>query len=93
MDESTAQQFIVLFKGEKNHQFRGLYTYDADLDLVLKCYAGSLGPDSIDRDQVTAFFKYDSGSRTFRPIATKTFHRNVHAVALTMESIVRHKRH
>ncbi|KAJ3226399.1 Calmodulin-regulated spectrin-associated protein 2 [Clydaea vesicula] len=76
LDESKYENFIILFKGLKNNTFRGLYSYDSNLNQVLKTYTESQGPDSLTTDDVIEFYKYDSGSRTFKSIPTKSFGKN-----------------
>ncbi|KAJ1562957.1 Calmodulin-regulated spectrin-associated protein 2, partial [Nowakowskiella sp. JEL0078] len=87
LDESISQNFIILFRGERNHAFRGLYTYDVNLNQILKCFAGGNGPDSIKDDDVLEFYKYDSGAREFKRIPTRHFGRSVHAVALASQNL------
>ena len=82
MEDSDASHFIILFKGQKNHLFKGLYSYDPELEQVLKVYTGTVGPNVLERNQVLEFYKYDSGSRTFKALSTKSFGRTVHAVAI-----------
>ncbi|KAJ3134704.1 hypothetical protein HK101_004320 [Irineochytrium annulatum] len=107
--DSTASHFIILFRGPKNHAFRGLYSFDPNLHQVLKVYAPASGAppsdgDSLDipttpssaaaaapinsgpatllEEDVAEFYKYDSGSRGFKLLPTKSFGISVHAVAL-----------
>lgn len=83
MEDSKADNFIILLRDNKNHSFRGLYSYDAELGQVLKVYAGTVGPDSITSADVVDYFKYDTGSRTLKTLPTKAWGMSVHAVALT----------
>ncbi|KAJ3076513.1 putative deoxyribonuclease tatdn3 [Podochytrium sp. JEL0797] len=39
LDSSPAHHFIILFRGLKNHAFKGLYSYDPSLRQVLRVYA------------------------------------------------------
>ncbi|KAJ3127862.1 Calmodulin-regulated spectrin-associated protein 2 [Nowakowskiella sp. JEL0407] len=82
-EHSESQNFIILFRGERNHGFRGLYTYDITLSQVLKCYAGGSGPDVLSEEDILEFYKYDSGAREFKLLPTKHFGRSVHAVVLS----------
>ncbi|KAJ8331588.1 hypothetical protein QVD99_001857 [Batrachochytrium dendrobatidis] len=82
LHDSPAQHFVIIFKDVNNFSFRGLYSWDAVLDQTLKVYAGALGRNVLDPSQVLEFYKYDSGARTFKPVATKSFGRSVHAVAV-----------
>ncbi|KAJ3042069.1 Calmodulin-regulated spectrin-associated protein 2 [Rhizophlyctis rosea] len=80
--DSPQSHFIILFKNPENHTFRGLYSYDPVLDQALKVYAGTQGPDVLDAAAISAYYKYDSGARTFRGVPTKSLGRSVHAVAV-----------
>ncbi|KAJ3389965.1 Calmodulin-regulated spectrin-associated protein 1 [Chytriomyces hyalinus] len=107
LEASSSSHFIILFRGPKNHAFKGLYSYDAQLQQVLKVYAPAFlsggpkddtlfdaaktpptpssaagGPSSISEEDVMEFYKYDSGSRSFKVVPTKSFGVSVHAVAL-----------
>ncbi|KAI8844344.1 hypothetical protein BJ741DRAFT_573464 [Chytriomyces cf. hyalinus JEL632] len=107
LEASPSSHFIILFRGPKNHAFKGLYSYDAQLQQVLKVYAPAFlaggpkddtlfdaaktpptpssaagGPSSISEEDVMEFYKYDSGSRSFKVVPTKSFGVSVHAVAL-----------
>ncbi|ORY47220.1 DUF1781-domain-containing protein [Rhizoclosmatium globosum] len=39
LETSSANHFIILFRGLKNHAFKGLYSYDPQLHQVLRVYA------------------------------------------------------
>ncbi|KAI9350883.1 hypothetical protein BDR26DRAFT_1003689 [Obelidium mucronatum] len=105
LDASKANHFIILFRGLKNHAFKGLYSYDNHLHQVLRVYApasdartvdekrvpsaatpatpsSAAGPNSISEQDVLEFYKYDSGSRSFKVVPTRSFGASVHAVAL-----------
>ncbi len=73
---------MILLKGQKNHSFRGLYSYDPELDQVMKVHLGTHGPDILDVSLVQEFYKYDSGSRGFKTMPMKSFGRTVHAVSI-----------
>ncbi|KAJ3411880.1 Calmodulin-regulated spectrin-associated protein 1 [Chytridiales sp. JEL 0842] len=122
LESSTAHHFIILFRGLKNHAFRGLYSYDPNLHQVLKVYAPASThpstpsttttttttkatstaasrketavtppsavfrtPDSLTDEDVMEFYKYDSGTRSFKLLPTRTFGLSVHAVAVRSE--------
>ncbi|KAI9209516.1 CKK domain-containing protein [Polychytrium aggregatum] len=88
LSESSAQHFVVLLRDRKNHGFRGLYSYDPHLEQILRVYAPpvahahSSAPDVLRQDDVLEFYKYDSGSREFKPIPTHSWGRSVHAVVI-----------
>ncbi|KAJ3131027.1 putative deoxyribonuclease tatdn3 [Physocladia obscura] len=117
LEASQAFYFVILFRGLKNHAFKGLYSYDPQLQQILRVYApaaattrktplefddfeshaiksttrrlssanshpAAAGPNSIREQDVLEFYKYDSGSRSFKVVPTKSFGVSVHAVAL-----------
>ncbi|KAJ3417175.1 Calmodulin-regulated spectrin-associated protein 1 [Chytridiales sp. JEL 0842] len=97
LEASPGSHFIILLRGSKNHAFRGLYSYDPALNQVLKVYAppavvdehtGQIvsapysGPDSLTETDVLEFFKYDSGTRSFKILPTKSFGMSVSAVSI-----------
>ncbi|KAJ3198023.1 putative deoxyribonuclease tatdn3 [Entophlyctis luteolus] len=111
LEASSASHFIILFRGLKNHAFKGLYSYDPRLQHVVRVYSQAsltpeskleihaidgepikpkpsrilsgyaAGPSSICASDVLEFYKYDSGSRTFKVVPTKSFGVSVHAIA------------
>ncbi|TPX63387.1 hypothetical protein SpCBS45565_g06658 [Spizellomyces sp. 'palustris'] len=83
LSTSPSTHFIILFRDIKNHSFRGLYSYDPELDQALRIYG--VGPDVLDTNSVAEFYKYDSGARTFKSLPTKSFGRSVHGVAVARE--------
>ncbi|KND03797.1 uncharacterized protein SPPG_01254 [Spizellomyces punctatus DAOM BR117] len=83
LSTSPSTHFIILFRDVKNHSFRGLYSYDPELDHALRLYG--VGPDVLDTHSVAEFYKYDSGARTFKSLPTKSFGRSVHGVAIARE--------
>ena len=98
MEQSKSAHFVILFRGLKNHAFKGLYSYDPLLHQVLKLNPSTnvpaapdasrpnlLGPESIDETGVLEFYKYDSGSRSFKPLPTQSFGMSVHAVSVRSE--------
>ncbi|KAJ3008198.1 UNVERIFIED_CONTAM: hypothetical protein HDU68_003204, partial [Siphonaria sp. JEL0065] len=108
LDASSAHHFIILFRGLKNHAFKGLYSYDANLHQVLRVYAPAslaiassndlpkpstpttptssiVGPNTLTEQDVLEFYKYDSGSRSFKVVPTRSFGASVHAVAVRSE--------
>ena len=48
----------------------------------MKVYPGTQGPDVLDVSTVHEFYKYDSGSRSFKTVPMKSFGRTVHAVVI-----------
>ena len=82
MADSKSDNFIILLRDSKNHSFRGLYSYDVDLGQVLKLWSGGLGPNSIAEHDVVEFFKYDTGSRSFKGTSMRQFSSNICAVAM-----------
>ncbi|ORY44546.1 hypothetical protein BCR33DRAFT_717059 [Rhizoclosmatium globosum] len=110
LETSSANHFIILFRGLKNHAFKGLYSYDPQLHQVLRVYAPAaisspqrpatsflpdivpptpgtpnisvVGPNTIAESDVLEYYKYDSGSRSFKALPTKSFGVSVHAVAV-----------
>ncbi|KAG5459944.1 MAG: microtubule-binding calmodulin-regulated spectrin-associated-domain-containing protein, partial [Olpidium bornovanus] len=71
LDGFAGDNFVILFRGTKDHAFRALYSYDAKTSEVLKVYG--TGPMSLTGAQVAEFYKYDSGSRSFKTVPTKSF--------------------
>ncbi|KAL7752235.1 hypothetical protein RI367_002280 [Sorochytrium milnesiophthora] len=80
MEETGFDNFVILMRDLKNHSFKGLYTFDEELSQVLRLYG--TGPDELLVDDVAGFFKYDSGSRSFKELPARTFSIAIHAVAV-----------
>ncbi|KAJ3370920.1 Calmodulin-regulated spectrin-associated protein 1 [Allomyces arbusculus] len=86
LERSDQTNFVVLLRGPKNHSFKGLYVHVVDQNQIIKLYGN--GPLEIEQADVSEFFKYDSGSRSFKPIPTRSFSTFVHGVA--MQATVKH---
>ncbi|KAJ3281196.1 hypothetical protein HDU76_008976, partial [Blyttiomyces sp. JEL0837] len=107
LESSPASHFIILFRGVKNHAFKGLYSYDPSSEQVRKVYTpptqpeihpidgkpitpaktSSTGPETLDTDDVLEYYKYDSGSRSFKAVPTKSWGKSIHAVAIGRKGI------
>ncbi|KAJ3367040.1 Calmodulin-regulated spectrin-associated protein 1 [Allomyces javanicus] len=86
LERSDQTNFVVLLRGPKNHSFKGLYVHVVDQNQIIKLYGN--GPLEIEQADVSEFFKYDSGSRSFKPIPTRSFSTFVHGVAV--QAAVKH---
>ncbi|KNE54500.1 hypothetical protein AMAG_00472 [Allomyces macrogynus ATCC 38327] len=86
LERSDQTNFVVLLRGPKNHSFKGLYVHVVDQNQIIKLYGN--GPLEIEQADVSEFFKYDSGSRSFKPIPTRSFSTFVHGVAV--QATVKH---
>ncbi|KAJ1516419.1 Calmodulin-regulated spectrin-associated protein 2 [Coelomomyces lativittatus] len=83
LKKSNSDYFVLLLRGVKHHGFKGLYTQvftNVGISKTLKLYG--VGPKEIFEDEVEVFFKYDSGSRSFKSVPTKSFSSFIHAVCL-----------
>jgi hypothetical protein len=79
----TNENFIILFKSHSGRQdFRGLYTFDPITFEVRRVVALTNCPPTLDTSMVYEYFKYDSGAKEFKKIATKNFSLAVDAVSL-----------
>ncbi|TPX36324.1 hypothetical protein SmJEL517_g01630 [Synchytrium microbalum] len=85
LDSHPGTHFLILFPPPESRTFRGLYTYDPNLDTVHRVSV-SKGPDKLDPKDIAAYYKYDSGARDFKRIeGCCGFGRSVHAVALSQD--------
>ncbi|KAI9184099.1 hypothetical protein H9P43_003152 [Blastocladiella emersonii ATCC 22665] len=89
LQQSGSDNFAVLLRGSKNHSFKGLYAFAADNQSVSKIHG--LGPQEIQTPEVHEFFKYDSGSRSFKGIPTRSFNTFVHGIALNSTKLTNAK--
>ncbi|KAI9354374.1 hypothetical protein DFJ73DRAFT_312687 [Zopfochytrium polystomum] len=141
LSTSSSTHFIILFRGVKNHAFKGLFSYEPGAHTVERIFplpprldvdgndedaaptaasmlrlppldartiavtaavvaagglngrerpqsaasgsgGGAIGvPGRLDEADVAEYYKFDSGSRTFKALHTRSFGRSVHAVA------------
>ncbi|XP_045535124.1 patronin [Papilio machaon] len=65
---SESKHFLVLFR-DAGCQFRALYSYCPDTELVAKLYG--TGPKHVNDRMFDKFFKYNSGSKCFSQVHTK----------------------
>jgi hypothetical protein len=80
LDETTHDKFVVLFRKDLNLKFRALYSADVELGSALKLIG--TGPQELQPTMVEQFYKYDSGAKEFKCLATKNFGATTDAVAL-----------
>lgn len=81
-DSSPAENFVILLRTRHALQFRSLYVLTFEHDRALRIY-GSDGPSFIEPQQVDLFLKYDSASKSFHPLSTKSFSATTDAMILT----------
>jgi hypothetical protein len=81
LEQSEEVNFLILFRDDKNHSYKGLYHNLLDGNPATKLHG--TGPAEIALEEVSDFFKYDSGAKIFKPIPTKSFSAFVHGIALS----------
>ncbi|KAL6617209.1 PRC-barrel-containing protein-like protein [Neocallimastix californiae] len=88
LEHSDQNHFIILFQNNEQHIFRGLYSFNPENDQsVQRIYSvngnkSNLLPEVINPSDVYEYYKYDTGSRSFQKVHTKSFQRTTHACAL-----------
>jgi len=92
LDQSDQNHFIILFQNNEQHSFRGLYSFNPENEQAVHRIfsvngnksntANSLLPEVIQPSDVYEYYKYDTGSRSFYKVHTKSFQRTTHACAL-----------
>ncbi|KAH1024702.1 patronin isoform X1 [Dendroctonus ponderosae] len=68
VNRSESKHFLILFR-DAGCQFRALYSYCPDTELVTKLYG--TGPKQVNDKMFDKFFKYNSGGKCFSQIHTK----------------------
>lgn len=83
LEERKGCNFVILFAGEHNMKFRGLYTLEqgADRSFQVEKVYGS-GPATLNSEAIAVFYKYNSANKGFNPMTTKSLMLTVDAVAL-----------
>jgi len=90
LDQSDQNHFIILFQNNEQHIFRGLYSFNPEEEQCVhrifsvnsqKSKVVNL-PELIQPCDVYEYYKYDTGSRSFYKVHTKSFQRTTHACAL-----------
>ena len=82
---SMDKNVVVLFKDitGARHDFRALYSYKEDTNLVEYVYGPKDSPPTLEQGMVNEFYRYDSGAKEFRHIpGNKNFSIAVDAVSL-----------
>ncbi|KAJ3340949.1 Calmodulin-regulated spectrin-associated protein 2 [Gonapodya sp. JEL0774] len=93
IDSSSADNFVIAVKEERDHKFRALYELVVERGPSEGGHGGGVasvrtrklcgtGPPTIDERSVEAFLKYDTGLRQLRVLPTKGFGGSTHAVAI-----------
>ncbi|KAL1491179.1 hypothetical protein ABEB36_011818 [Hypothenemus hampei] len=68
INRSESKHFLILFR-DAGCQFRALYSYCPDTELVSKLYG--TGPKQVNDKMFDKFFKYNSGGKCFSQVHTK----------------------
>ncbi|KAI9216447.1 CKK domain-containing protein [Blastocladiella britannica] len=80
LERSGGENFVILLRGAKNHSFKGLYTHLVETGQIVKLYGS--GPIEVSDQDITDHFKYDSGSRSFKSLSTRSMSTLVHGMVL-----------
>ncbi|PIK61174.1 putative patronin isoform X5 [Apostichopus japonicus] len=79
VNKSDHKHFMILFR-DQGLQFRAVYGYNPDTDEVAKVYG--TGPRHITNKMLECMYKYDSGSKKFSKIHSKTLSVQVDALVI-----------
>jgi len=74
-----ARHLLILFR-DARCQFRALYWYEPETDEVVKLYG--TGPKQASEKMYDKFFKYNSGSKQFSQIHTKSLSATIDAFTI-----------
>ena len=80
LDEARADQCLILFRDTRGFKFRALYVYKHETGALVKLCG--VGPATVAPDAIVAFYKYDTGDRSFRPMQVSEFNQGIDAFAL-----------
>jgi len=80
--------YVILFASERNLTFKGLYQLanDEETDELVVQKAYGQGPALLGSDNIFKFYKYDSASKSFKFMSTKTLGLTVDGIALPWPS-------
>lgn len=81
----SINQFLILLHKSKTISFRGVYGVDSYTGEVLKLFGR--GPRVLDMSLTEEFLKYESSTRSFKSIMTKTFTSTTDAVSIDMANL------
>ena len=84
---SSVSQFVVLFYHSKTLSFRGLYAVDPLTASLYRIYGR--GPLELPQDRIGGYLKYETGSRSFVRVPTKTLGQTVDAVSVEPSALKR----
>lgn len=69
IDASSIPHLVIVLRTQNHLKFRGIY---AVVDEKITRIYGA-GPRTITKDMVTKYFRYDSGSKAFKPLPSRDF--------------------
>lgn len=72
------RHFLILFRDRQ--QFRGLYDYDAKTESILKL--DGIGPKTINHEDISEYYKFDSPKRQFAKVDTKSLSLTIVAISI-----------
>jgi hypothetical protein len=80
LEQSEAVHFVILFRDVSGKKFRALYSCESDIGQLLKLYGR--GPRHATSQMISELFKYNSGSKSFQLIQSKTLSLSVDAFTI-----------
>ena len=80
IDAAPYEHLLLRIASPRNMSFKGLYAISPDLSMGVRVYGQ--GPKELCSDDIKAYFKYDSGSKSLKELPVKSFGISVHAIAL-----------
>ena len=83
LNSPDVSYFVILFKGELTRwDLQGLYEHDVSNQILKKTHGKSSAPEVITPGMVQVYYRYNSGTKEFKPLACKTITTTVDAVSL-----------
>lgn len=83
LNSPEVSYFVILFKGELTRwDLQGLYEHDVSNQILKRVHGKSSAPEVITPGMVQIYYRYNSGTKEFKPLACKTITTTVDAVSL-----------
>jgi len=80
--EFAVGQYVILFRNEVSLKFRGVYLVESGTGQLIKLQGSKSLPGTVDPSMIDTFFKYNTGSKSFQPLGSRSVTKTTDAVAL-----------
>ena len=77
---SSPKHYLILLRDHESSKFKSLYTYNPDLDQILKVYG--VGPNELTPKMISNYYKYNSGGKRLQDMPSRSLSSQIDAITI-----------